>query len=253
MKKTVARVLLAIMLVPLSGCKLNYAVLGYVKEYEVDTSIHSLDIRINSAELIIKEADEFSVESNLKYLTVEENGGILEIIEMKKAGKIYDDAVLTVFIPANTNFKRINLEVGACAATIAPLSADVINIHHGAGDVYFDSLTANDYANIDGGAGEIVINYGILNNLDLEMGVGKIDLKASLLGECALDFGVGKSNIRLIGDKSDYSLELEKGLGDIRVDGKDFMYYESNVRGRNRIGISGGVGDINIMFIDENS
>ena len=133
------------------------------------------------------------------------------------------------------------------------MSADIINIQHGAGDVYFDSLTVNDYANIDGGAGEIVINYGILNNLDLEMGVGKIDLKASLLGECELDFGVGKSNIRLIGDKSDYSLELEKGLGDIRVDGKDFMYYESNVRGRNRIGISGGVGDINIMFIDENS
>jgi hypothetical protein len=65
-----------------------------------------------------------------------------------------------------------------------------------------------------------------------------------------LDLGVGESNITLLGSKEDYKLDLEKGIGNITVDGKNVTDYGSSGNGRNTVEISGGVGAINVVFND---
>ena len=80
------------------------------------------------------------------------------------------------------------------------------------------------------------------------MGMGELNLTATVLGESDLKFGVGESNVTLIGSKDDYKVDIEKGLGNITVDGKTVTDFGSSVNGQNHIEIEGGVGTINLKF-----
>ncbi len=224
------------------------AVVEDIKTYSVTSEIHNLNIRINAADLYIKEGDAFSVESNLKHLKVEEKGGILTIEGTKRFGSTYNGAVLTIYVPAGTVFDNTNLATGAGRLTIEKLSSGTLDFELGTGDVSINSLIATKSADIEGGAGRITISSGALKDLDLEMGVGQLNLTSALIGDCQLDLGVGESNITLIGSKEDYKLDLEKGLGNISVDGKNVSDYGSSGNGTNRVEINGGIGAINVKF-----
>ena len=229
------------------------AVLEEVKTYSLAAEIHNLNIEINAADLLIKEGEAFSVESNLKHLKVEEKDGLLTIHESKKYIATYTGAVLTVYVPAGTVFDTINLTTGAGRLTIESLSSGTLDFELGAGDVSVDSLIATKSADIEGGAGRITISGGALKDLDLEMGVGQLNLTSALTGDCQLDLGVGESNITLIGSKEDYKLDLEKGLGSISIDGKNVSDYGSSGNGTNKVEINGGVGSINVEFKESES
>ena len=238
---------------PFGGLFSSDAVLEEVKTYSVAAEIYNLDIEINAADLLIKEGEAFSVESNLKHLKVEEKGGLLTIQETKEFTGTYNGAVLTVYVPAGTVFDNVNLATGAGRLTIGNLSSGTLDFELGAGDVSIDSLVATKSADIDGGAGRITIVGGALKDLDLDMGVGQLNLTSALTGNCQLDLGVGESNITLIGSKENYKLDLEKGLGNISVDGVNVSDYGSSGNGTNKVEINGGVGSINVEFKESES
>lgn len=224
-----------------------------MKTYAVTSEIHNLNIKINAADLYIKEGDAFSVESNLKYLKVEEKDDVLIIEETKKFTGSYNDAVLTIYVPARTVFDKTNLTTGAGRLTIENLSSGTLDFVLGAGDVSIKSLIATKSADIDGGAGRITIAGGALKDLDLEMGVGQLNLTSALTGDCQMDLGIGESNITLIGEKDDYKLDLERGLGNITVDGNAVSDFGSSGNGTNRVEINGGIGAINVKFMEDDA
>ena len=226
------------------------AVSDDIKTYSVTSEIRDLSIRINAADLYIKEGNAFSVESNLEHLKVAEKDGRLIIEETEILRGNYTGAVLTIYVPAGTVFDHTNLTTGAGRLTVEKLSSGTLVFQLGAGDVSINSLIATKSADIEGGAGRITIADGMLKNLDLEMGVGQLNLTAALSGNCQLELGVGKSNITLIGNKDDYALDLEKGIGNISVDGKDVSDYGSSGNGMNRVEINGGIGEIRVRFLD---
>ncbi|MBQ9839934.1 MAG: hypothetical protein IJO56_10670, partial [Oscillospiraceae bacterium] len=57
----------------------------------------------------------------------------------------------------------------------------------------------------------------------------------------------------LLGSKEDYKLELEKGLGNISIDGVNVSDYGSSGNGTNKVEINGGVGSINVEFKESES
>lgn len=221
-----------------------------VKTYSVTTEIHNLNVEINAADLYIKEGERFSVESNIKHLKMEEKGGLLTIQETKKFLSTYTGAVLTIYVPAGTVFENVSLTTGAGRLTIGNLSSGTLEFVLGAGDVSIDTLIAARSADIEGGAGRITVGNGALKNLELQMGVGQLNLTSALTGNCKMDMGVGQSNLTLIGNRDDYKLDLEKGIGNITVDGKSVTDYGSSGDGSNRVEINGGIGAINIRFAD---
>ena len=234
----------------LGGLFSSDAVLEDAKTYSVNAKIHNLDITINAADLLIKEGEAFSVESNLQNLKVEEKDGLLTIEETKKFAGTYTGAVLTVYVPAGTVFDNVNLITGAGRLTIGKLSAGTLDFVLGAGDVFIDSLVATKSADIEGGAGRITISGGTLKDLELEMGVGQLNLTSVLTGDCTMDLGIGESNLTLMGNKDDYQLDLNKGIGNISVDGKNVSDYGSSGNGTNTVEINGGVGSIHVKFND---
>ena len=224
------------------------AVTEDIKTYSVSSEIQSLEVKINAADFTIKQGESFSVESNLKHLTVEDKNGVLTIKETKKFGSTYTGAVLTLYVPVDTVFEKADITTGAGRLTVDSLSASTMNFELGAGEVSIDTLVATSDIDIDGGAGKITISGGALHNLDLDMGVGQLNLTSALTGESDFDLGVGEANITIIGNRDDYKLNIEKGLGNITVDGTSISNIKGQGNGNNSIEISGGIGAINLKF-----
>ena len=253
MKKIIGALLTAISLLCLAGCGIDRTlVLDEAKTYEITSQITSLDIRINAAELKIECGETFSVVSNLKELEVSERGGTLTLKDLTKtvnAAESYEGAMLTVYIPTGTEFEKVHLLTGAGRFTAETLSAKRLELELGAGDVSIGSLFVTGSAEMKGGAGRITVSGGKINGLDLEMGVGELELISTLTGECELEMGVGDADITLLGNREDYQLEISKGIGAITVDGRDVSAFKSG-SGANEIGISGGIGAIDVRFMD---
>ena len=230
-------------------------VIGETKTYTVSSEISDLNIQINAADFYIKEGNSFSVESNLKNLEVDEKNGCLTLKDLTKiklnGSNAYENAVLTIYVPAGMAFDNVNIKTGAGRFTVDSLSAATIGFELGAGDVTISKLIAEKSANIEGGAGRITISDGAIKNLDLEMGLGQLNLTSALTGDCNLDSGVGEMNVTLLGSKDDYELDIEKGIGNITVDGKNVTDFGSSGNGSNEVDIHGGVGAINVRFNNE--
>ena len=230
-------------------------VIGETKNYTVSSEISDLNIQINAADFYIKEGNSFSVESNLKNLEVDEKNGCFTLKDLTKiklnGSNAYESAVLTIYVPVGTVFDNVNIKTGAGRFTVDSLSAATIGFELGAGDVTISKLIAEKSANIEGGAGRITISDGAIKNLDLEMGLGQLNLTSALTGDCNLDSGVGEMNVTLLGSKDDYELDIEKGIGNITVDGKNVTDFGSSGNGANEVDIHGGVGAINVRFNNE--
>ena len=230
-------------------------VIGETKTYTVSSEISDLNIQINAADFYIKEGNSFSVESNLKNLEVDEKNGCLTLKDLTKiklnGSNAYENAVLTIYVPVGMVFDNVNINTGAGRFTVDSLSAATIGFELGAGDVTISKLIAEKSANIEGGAGRITISDGAIKNLDLEMGLGQLNLTSALTGDCNLDSGVGEMNVTLLGSKDDYELDIEKGIGNITVDGKNVTDFGSSGNGANEVDIHGGVGAINVRFNNE--
>lgn len=224
------------------------AVMDEMKLYEVSENITSIDISINAADLVIREGEVFSVESNLKRLTVKERNGVLSVKESKSRGVSYNGAALVITLPKGTVLDKAEIESGAGRFSADRLAAKTVDLGLGAGAVEIDLLEASERSEIDGGAGKITVSDGSINALDLDMGVGQLELNVALTGNCDLDLGVGKTVLNLLGGRDDYSVRVEKGLGSVKIDGKDVSDGEVFGNGANRINVEGGVGSVDISY-----
>ena len=251
MKKILFCLMLMLLALPLVACGKSDAVMDEAKTYEISSEIHSLKIELNAADFVIQEGSGFSVESNLKYLSVTEKNGVLRIMdEANQRGNYKNDPMLTLSVPSGTKFQNVDIVTGAAKMTVDTLSARALDLKLGAGDVKIGALYVNSEADIDGGTGAISILHGEISNLDLQMGVGSLNLTAALTGDNDLEFGVGESNLTLLGSKDDYTVKIEKGLGSITVNGKSLSDFSSG-SGESLVDIEGGVGSIHLIFSEK--
>lgn len=224
-------------------------VVGDMQTYNISSEITELDIDISVADFAIKTDDDFRVESNHKYLTVEEKNGCLVISEEERfwssdAGKVK----IELYIPEDTVFDKADIVTGAGVVSVTELSADRLLLELGAGEVNIKKLTAADRAEIEGGAGSVTINGGRLHNVNLDMGVGELKLTSRLTGESKLNYGVGATNLVLLGSSDDYRIEIDKGLGEAKIDGEKMDNGNVYGFGENKVDIDGGVGEIKVSF-----
>lgn len=224
---------------------------GEIKVYPIEVEISSLSVDLSGAEFIIQNADEFSVRSNHKYISVKTNNGRLTISETKKLFATSSKGVTVILsVPENFVFDDVTVDTGAGKVEIETLSCNVLELSLGAGKADIKNLTANSGAEIDGGAGELNIDGGKLCNLNLDMGIGKLTLKSRIEGESDIDYGVGETELCLLGSKNDYEIELDKGIGEAKLQGEEMTDGSVYGTGENFIEIDGGAGALSIEFSD---
>lgn len=226
------------------------SVVGDMQDYPItDTDIKSININISAAKLNVKTGDIFNVESNHKRLDVKVSNGCLEISEKNKfIGLKTADIEIDVFVPQGFIFENARIETGAGKVTIDTLAAKNLSLELGAGEAVIRSLTADKKAEINGGAGKLTINSGKLYNLEADMGVGAFDLTAALEGNSNINHGVGAVKLTLTGSADDYTIELDKGVGNVTVGSQELGDGAVFGTGINRIELDGGVGEIKVNF-----
>lgn len=220
--------------------------------YEFSGDIYGLDIDLAAADLTIRQGEGFSVETNGKYIRCEKSGEVLVLAEQEHFGLFRNDCPMVILtIPEGYWFRQIKLETAACRVVADELRGETMELELGAGEFIIDQLYVTKSAGIQGGAGKLVIRQGELHDLELEMGVGELKLCAHLLGDTDMEMGTGSAEIDLVGTQADYQIRVDTGIGSVRLEQQkveDGVLYGS---GENQIRIEGGIGEVEIRFIDK--
>ena len=212
-----------------AGLSNSDTVADNTKFYAVSKEINSIAIEIGAANLTVQKGDALSVESNLKKLDVSEKNGILKIREKRLFGFSRSNAVLTVTVPEDIFIENLSIETGA-------------------GSITLEELNITREASIESGIAKISVNGGTYNNLNVDSGIGGLVFNGRVTGECEINSGIGESDITVLGKKSDYSIDVEKGIGNITVDGEKISELKTNDGKVGSIEINGGIGTINLNF-----
>ena len=223
-----------------------------LKELKINNSALILDIDVLSSNISIKQGNTLKVETNNKYIRTNQYKNKLYIKEKKHdLFNKNDNNKLTVYVPKDFIFDMVNIKTGASNLNISTLSTKKLSLSLGAGKVKVNNLNVTSSAAITGGAGEIIIEDSSINNLHLSMGAGKLLLNSKLIGDSEIEAGVGKMDLLLIGSLNDYSVELDKGIGSASINNSNMENDKIYGTGTNKIDIDGGIGSINIDFINE--
>ena len=201
----------------------------------------NLDIELAYSSLKIVTGEEYKIESNNEELKISEDENTIFIKDKKKLFNTKNRSV-TIYLPDDREFNNINIEAGA--GKIEILKGNNISFDLGAGLTVIDELYISNSADINAGAGSFTIKRGNINNLDLDMGVGDTLINSILKGNNKINSGIGKLEINLLDSIDNYTFDIDKGIGEIRINNKD------NGTGQNKIYIDGGIGKVNITTVN---
>lgn len=219
-----------------------------LNDLDINDNTLLLDINTSSSNITIKSGDVLKAETNNKYINSKQDNNKLYITEKKHNILRDNESEIIIYIPDDFIFDGVSIETGAGKVNIETLYTKKLYLNLGAGKVEINDLNVLEKAKVDGGAGEIVINAININNLDLDMGIGKFMLIGQLFGKTEIDQGIGTVDLNLLGNKDDYQIHLDKGLGSVKIDGNNINNDETLGNGNNKIDIDGGIGSIEINF-----
>ena len=155
---------------------------------------------------------------------------------------------ITVYLPEGFVAERFIIDAGAGDVNIEDLEANELEINGGAGNIRGNNIIAHT-VDIDGGVGNINFKQVVLNDTTIDSGLGNVDIEGTLSGKTDIDCGVGNVDLDLKGTIDDYKIKVEKGLGNIKINGEKYSNINWNsLNAKNFMDIDGGVGDININF-----
>ncbi len=209
--------------------------------------ISSLDINLLFTNLIIKQGDVLHVETNNEKVHFDEENNSLKIKEDSRSWLSQNNkGNLILYLPENSQFKTVKIQAGAGKIQIENLVTDSLSLELGAGETSIQRLNVSENCKIESGAGKVSLLDGRIKDLDL--GVGKFELTSSLLGSNKINAGIGSLELNLLGNKKDYLIKADKGIGAIHVD-ESVVSDDSTVgTGENTIKIDGGIGNIDVSF-----
>lgn len=212
--------------------------------------ISTLKLDIKASDLQIKNGKKFEVKTNNSNIKYSNENGKVSVKEegMFKwhLGKNYEGTVI-IYLPEDMEqIEEVKMDIGAGTIFIENLKTKNLYFELGAGNVTVDSMTVSKKMRLNGGAGNIEINSGKIANADVDLGVGKTTIKSDFTGNSKIDTGIGELNLDLTLPKEDYKINVNKGIGEIRFNGKSIEDDTSLGNGNNYIKVSGGVGGINI-------
>ena len=245
----------------------GYALLRAFGLIHIDKNIVTEDLKVISSEvkevstlklelaftnLQIKTGDSFKVETNNSKITFTNDNGSVKIKEEKyNWSENHDNASeLIIYIPEDMiALDETQIETGAGNINIEKLNTQKLELELGAGDVKIANLIVTEEAKIDGGVGRTELKSCEINNLKANLGMGEFVFSGKLTGKNEVDSGVGTINIDLSDSSENYTIDVDKGIGVVTLDGKKLEMDRVYGTGKNYLEIDGGVGEIKINFI----
>ncbi len=213
--------------------------------------IGTLKLELAFTDLEIKTGDSFKVETNNSKMSFTENNGNVKIKDENHNSFINNNYTsnLIIYIPEDMiALDEVSIDAGAGKIRIESLKTQGLYLNLGAGETEIKNLNVTNECDIEGGAGRISILSGAIKNLDFDMGVGEANLTANLTGKSDIDAGVGNLNITLLENKEDYQIKIDKGLGNVSLDGQRLEMNRVYGTGESYVEVNGGIGNIRVGF-----
>lgn len=219
-------------------------------DYKSD--VNGLEISVKATNLRIRQSQDeeaVRVETNNEYITswTDDNG--LHVVE-KSHGilGLGGTGEVVIYVREGYVFDKVEINVGAGALEIANLETKKLKLDLGAGKSEVQKIKVRDEATINGGAGTLTIKDGEVNDAQISVGAGKADLKLKLDGDNKIECGVGKLDLELLWQRDGYRLEIDKGLGTVRLDGQTLTDGQRVGDGKVRVEVESGVGAVDIKM-----
>lgn len=215
---------------------------------EVYKGIEVIEIEGSSSNIKIEEGVEFKVlamDVNKKF-SAKVRGNVLKIEESSNWFQSSNGDIF-VTVPTDNVLKKLDIDTGAGKFEINGIEVEEFDMDHGAGVLKIQNSIFSD-VDIDGGAGEILVNDTFIENLELDAGVGKVEIEANVTRNAKLNCGVGELKLTLLGEKENYKIKTEKGIGQIKVDGEEQDNHATYGNGSTVVELEGGVGSIEVSF-----
>ena len=210
-------------------------------------NIESFKIDISNDDIEIKEGEKFEVKTNdpdVKFY--HENSKVKIKTDKTFSWHLSNSSrgTIIIYLPNESNISELDLNLGAGKIDIDKIFVETLLMDLGAGTMTAKEINVYEKATINGGAGNINIYSGTINNLNLKLGAGNASIQSDLTGSNTLTTGVGKLNLGLSRSKDNYKFDISKGLGNIILN--DFDVSEDILigDGETKIKISGAVGNI---------
>lgn len=210
-------------------------------------NIESFKIDISNDDIEIKEGEKFEVKTNdpdVKFY--HENSKVKIKTDKTFSWHLSNSSrgTIIIYLPNEFNISELDLNLGAGKIDIDKIFVETLLMDLGAGTMTAKEINVYEKATINGGAGNINIYSGTINNLNLKLGAGNASIESDLTGSNTLTTGVGKLNLGLSRSKDNYKFDISKGLGNIILN--DFDVSEDILIGDGEtiIKISGAVGNI---------
>lgn len=146
--------------------------------------------------------------------------------------------------------KNVSSNSASCriVITIPTGSAlDSVEIDAGVGNMQIDSLTAKAF-DLDAGVGDVKITDSTIDSFKVNAGVGNVVLKNNTFTQLDIKAGMGNVEVTGTGDLSEYTLDIDHGLGALTVNGKSMSgfgseYTQSGSTSK-KITIEAGMGNV---------
>lgn len=223
--------------------------INFLEKYQ---DVDRIDIDLSRSNLILQSGDTFQVEAvgNSKHFSSKVKNGTLKVEEKFGWFGYFGSSIeIVITVPKNHTLKELSIDSGAGRIEIRDIESSIFDIDQGAGVVTI-SNSIFQKADIDGGAGKMDLLDSTFNNLKLDAGVGQVVIQSTVTGISKLECGVGEMDITLLGNKDDYRILVEKGLGNVKIDGVSYSNDTIYGSGSNTIELEGGVGNINVQFLN---
>lgn len=210
-------------------------------------NIESFKIDISNDDIEIKEGEKFEVKTNDPDVKFYHENSIVKIKSDKTFSWHLSNSsrgTIIIYLPNEFNISELDLNLGAGKIDIDKIFVETLLMDLGAGTMTAKEINVYEKATINGGAGNINIYSGTINNLNLKLGAGNASIESDLTGSNTLTTGVGKLNLGLSRSKDNYKFDISKGLGNIILNDFDVLEDILIGDGETKIKISGAVGNI---------
>lgn len=210
-------------------------------------NIESFKIDISNDDIEIKEGEKFEVKTNDPDVKFYHENSKVKIKSDKTFSWHLSNSsrgTIIIYLPNEFNISELDLNLGAGKIDIDKIFVETLLMDLGAGTMTAKEINVYEKAMINGGAGNINIYSGTINNLNLKLGAGNASIESDLTGSNTLTTGVSKLNLGLSRSKNNYKFDINKGLGNIILN--DFDVSEDTLigDGETKIKINGAVGNI---------
>ena len=177
-------------------------------------NIESFKIDISNDDIEIKEGEKFEVKTNdpdVKFY--HENSKVKIKTDKTFSWHLSNSSrgTIIIYLPNEFNISELDLNLGAGKIDIDKIFVEILLMDLGAGTMTAKEINVYEKAAINGGAGNINIYSGTINNLNLKLGAGNASIQSDLTGSNTLTTGVGKLNLGLSRSKDNYKFNISKG------------------------------------------